>query len=522
MPTTITVCDGATTIGGNKILLESDGRALFFDFGLCYSKYGDYYAEFLTPKSVRGIYDFLVMGLLPPIKGIYREELIPGAPLEGRLFPERARELEVNAILLSHAHGDHIGYVSFVRSDIPIVCSPVTAFAAKAIQDAAKSDVQSEFCYTKPKTSNESGTISSLRGGSAVQRPFKLFGLRDELSNKALEFWKSKFTSTGELQSLNPEPCRDVAGLRVCSYPVDHSIYGASAFAVETSDGWVVYTGDLRMHGKNGRLTQDFVEAAAKLEPVALIVEGTHVNAETHTLEETARDNCLSAVRAADGKLVIADFGPRNVERLESFLDIARETNRLLVIMGKDALLLHAMHLVDPEVPDSPADPLICIYDEPRGKSDGWLKWVCEQMRGKLVSPEDIRNSPGKYILCFSFFDINDLAEIAPENGGVYIYSNSKLYDEEQEIDFGRLRNWLDRFGLTLIGDPEDESSNKLYHASGHISGPELEKLVRTIDPKALIPVHTEPKDSYDWFDSTFSRDLYVIFPEEMQPISLR
>jgi len=42
------------------------------------------------------------------------------------------------------------------------------------------------------------------------------------------------------------------------AWPVDHSIPGAMAYAVETSEGWIVYTGDLRLHGSKGNLTRAF------------------------------------------------------------------------------------------------------------------------------------------------------------------------------------------------------------------------------------------------------------------------
>jgi len=40
--TSITVLDGADTIGGNKILLEEEGRGLLLDFGMNFARYGEY------------------------------------------------------------------------------------------------------------------------------------------------------------------------------------------------------------------------------------------------------------------------------------------------------------------------------------------------------------------------------------------------------------------------------------------------------------------------------------------------
>ena len=55
--TSLTIFDGADTIGGNKILLEKKGRRLLLDFGMNFARYGAYYQEFLKERSNRGIYD---------------------------------------------------------------------------------------------------------------------------------------------------------------------------------------------------------------------------------------------------------------------------------------------------------------------------------------------------------------------------------------------------------------------------------------------------------------------------------
>ena len=64
----ITVFDGASCIGGNKIYMEFDGSGAFFDFGTNYKKISDFYEEFLSPRPSRGIHDLLYMGIIPNIK----------------------------------------------------------------------------------------------------------------------------------------------------------------------------------------------------------------------------------------------------------------------------------------------------------------------------------------------------------------------------------------------------------------------------------------------------------------------
>jgi mRNA degradation ribonuclease J1/J2 len=47
----ITVYDGATTIGGNKIYLEEEGKGIFLDFGMNFARhrlYYDFYTSYIT------------------------------------------------------------------------------------------------------------------------------------------------------------------------------------------------------------------------------------------------------------------------------------------------------------------------------------------------------------------------------------------------------------------------------------------------------------------------------------------
>ena len=61
-------------------------------------------------------------------------------------------------------------------------------------------------------------------------------------------------------------------------FRVDHSVYGACAWAVKTSHGWVVYTGDVRLRmGSRSADSEAFIEAARRpsMPPSGLLCEGT-------------------------------------------------------------------------------------------------------------------------------------------------------------------------------------------------------------------------------------------------------
>ncbi|MBC7329297.1 hypothetical protein H5T88_02955 [bacterium] len=530
----LTILDGARTIGGSKIHLQTKDAGILLDFGMNYKRWGKYYEEFLKPRYARGINDLLVLGLLPPLKGVYRDDVFPGDFNKDSILNI---ELPVDAVFLTHAHKDHCQHIGFLREDIPIYCSPLTAMIMKAMQDTSRSRLFEEMVYvTKKKYYEEGGMLDDriLVTGREKEESKKI-GKRcfvfDEITPAMKTFWRYSPYGKNTLFEMPPlSTAGDVINsIKFRYFPVDHSIPGATAFALLTDSGWIVYTGDLRLHGKKGCMTKKFIEKASSLQPLALIIEGTHLgeNVPKRTSEEEVYSKCLEVVKDAKGKLVVADFAPRDIERLLSFLDIAKETNRKLCVLTNDIYLLEVFDSV--EGTNYLQEKNLAIFEKLKDRRDNWEKKLKERHAEKFVKQSEIRENPGDYILCLSFFDIIHMTDIVCEDGGIYIYSSSEAYNEEQEIDFVRLKNWLEFLNLQPKGFTVDESSGKPtfpegYHSSGHATKDDLFEIVDKMRPRYLIPVHTELKNAFEelkdlvkhiiWDDVKFS-DLEVRFYEK-------
>ena len=507
---------GSNEIGGNKILLVDGTTSLFFDFGISFKLRSRYFEEFLNPRPGYGLNDYFQTGMLPLLHGIYRPDLEPDAGFWERWQAKgQYRALDhVDGVLLSHAHVDHTGSVSFLCPDIPLYTTALTALISKAIQDSAPSDMERELVYAVPRESKD-GVLQSQRGAALQQRPLRV--LDGPLSLEAERFWHESPQATRSMEVAPLAPAGDTigAGNKLRWFPVDHSIYGAAAFAVETSAGWVAYTGDLRLHGKRGELTRQAVAAMAAIQPAVLLCEGTRGADGIDAREEDVQDSALEIVQQAAGKLVFADFGPRNVERLLSFHEIAQATGRRLAVLNKDAYLLEAMHYAAPEeVPDISTVPGFALYQKGRARLSGWEKQLLERHTTLLADAAEVRRNPGNYILCFSFWDINELASLAPVPA-VYIYSSSEAFDEEMRIDQGRLRNWLEHFGVEIHGLGETQDSP--LHASGHASGDELLDIIRQVRPQRLVPIHTQ--DPLFFMEALARDDIEVVLPEHSFPL---
>jgi len=510
----LTFYGGVNEVGGNKILLEDRDQRLFLDFGFPYKRHKLFYEEYLKPRGGAGLLDPLAMGLIPPLEGIYRDDLATSGLWQQFQDTTLYRKLDqLDGVLLSHAHLDHSGHISFLRGDVPIYTTVTTAFIAKAMQDSGKSDFDQQVCYFNP-TMRQYPTgwkqLAFIAGSSTKQqRQFCIADTDPEaLSPEAIQFWNQGFwEKTAKQKELVSCPLSSHGGcsLNLRCFPVDHSIPGACAWGIETSSGWFIYSGDLRLHGKRAELTQRFIKEATKLRPKAFILEGTNVLREANVAEHEVYENGLKAIANSSG-LVIADFSPRDVDRLLTFLQIAKDTGRKLAILPRDAYLLKTMRLLEPQIPDIAQEDSLAIYQDTIASRypSLWMRNIFREYESKIVLADDVKSAQEQFILCFSFFDLNELPSICPKPGGLYVYSSSEPHNEEQEIDFRRLHNWLKHFEFRAFGLPVESNGEwqipdgeKGLHASGHACGPDLLRIAREIRPEVLIPVHSEYPSFY-------------------------
>jgi ribonuclease J len=342
----------------------------------------------------------------------------------------------VDAILLSHAHEDHTGLIRHSKPDIPIYASVGTS---KMMLAGAK-----------------------FAGQPALPR------------DRHRELTSGQPVQIGEFIAT--------------SFSVDHSIYGSQAFLIEADGKNVLYSGDLRLHGRKPGMHRTLVEAVKHRTIDVLLMEGTHIGHPDHRgpNEFDLEDQIAEHIRSASG-LVLASFSPQHVDRLVGFLRATKKTGRQFVA---DAYTAFVMHLIASETPI------------PKPESTEWVKvffpkFFEETFRQKrlegfhlLMSPaqigmEEMRSNPSRYVMIFR------PSMLASDFGGILPSRTRCLYS--------RWTGYLERPDWQPIRAALAEAAGDLVevHTSGHIYFEDIRELVTALNAKLVIPVHTFEPDRF-------------------------
>ncbi len=354
-------------------------------------------------------------------------ELIP--EIDG-IYKFDKHEANIDAVFLSHCHLDHSGHISLLKGEIPVFCGETTETMLKAL-------------YTIRHRSFETD-ISNVN--------FKKFRTGNKIHVGSLE--------------IEPVHC-------------DHSVPGAYGFLIHSSSGSIVYTGDFRIHGAAPELTREFIEKAEKSDPIVFITEGTNlVNAGMRSEKELAL-KLETAIEESDG-LVLTQFAPTDIDRLKSFFEASARCERKIAIPLKHAYLLKTLKKDKKLKVPGLSDGEIVVFQKAKKHYFKWEKEIAAETNP--VDSSYISKNQSKFVVALPFYDFAELTDIKPKPGSIFILSSSEPFDEEQEIEYKRLVNWLNHYGLPLYH----------LHVSGHIMPLDLLKVTKRIKPKVTIPVHTE------------------------------
>ena len=390
----------------------------------------------------------------------------------------------LDGALISHAHPSNTAGIPYLPTATPVYASVMTAAILKATQEITPGP-EHEYVYALTGDPSDSPLARVWQ-----QRPYTFLLTQNDSAHPAGEdmdtfsdvhaWWSRPPQHSAALMSSSVISASTMPQFRqralnrraIRHYPVDHSILGASAIAVETSDGWIGYTGGIRFHGQQPGLMEEFVQGFSELDMLALIVDGANTEAGVApTTENDVYERFLGAVRGQDG-LILGDFDALNMERLLTFHHAAETTRRKLVLSPRDVHMYLSMSIVWRQFPAFDAVDTFRILDTPQldDSANGWEAELRSRFQSILVSPDQLR-----------------------ANGGDYIVRSSPLDVGAVDVD--------------------------IPHSSGHASFDETIAMIRRIAPRHVIPVHSARPEAFAGALSGDPATVHV--PRRGQPVQV-
>lgn len=344
------------------------------------------------------------------------------------LYKNDSSTRKVDGVFISHPHMDHYGLLEQVREDVDVY-----------VGDDAK------------KLINLTGRFTHLNGT-----------IKNHIS----------------LKSGCP---LTVGDFTVTPFLMDHSGYDSYAFLIETGGKKVIYSGDFREHGRKAKTFYYFLYRVPKYVD-ALLIEGTMLGRSQERVKtESQLEDDIYRILTCAKKLVMAHLSSQNIDRVVTMFRAARKAKRTFVVDIYTAYILSQLQNTSIPQPSSQYPDVLVYY--PRRLCDLMAKkgdrHILYRFKHFQIKREEINANPGKYLLMIRPSMMYDLQQLHTE-GATLIYSLWSGYLDDPATK--KMISYL----LTKGGTAHH------VHTSGHATINTIKKVIKSTNPKVIIPIHTD------------------------------
>lgn len=346
---------------------------------------------------------------------------------------------KVDAVIVSHPHQDHYGLIDTIDKNIPVWIGEV----GKNLIDSVRVILEKEL-------------------------------------------------PTNNFRYLKDSQAFTVGDIKITPMLVDHSAVDAYSFLIEAEGKRIYYSGDFRAHGRKSVLFDRAVKRPPK-EIDVLFMEGTMMQRGNDEFpNEASVEEKIYEVIKNQANISFLISSSQNIDRIVSAYRACKRAGKTLVIDIYTAWVLEQMKQISPHIPKMEWEE-VAVYashnmNEKLKSNPGYFGDFSKRMYSYRIKKEDLQAKPSQYLYLskMSTFPIIEL------------YKKDKPVNVIYSQWLGYLKN-KDYFGsVEMSAYQNDPQVNFVYaHTSGHATVEDLKKFAMALNPKMLVPIHTEHKDKF-------------------------
>jgi ribonuclease J len=271
----------------------------------------------------------------------------------------------------------------------------------------------------------------------------------------------------------------------ITPFLVDHSAYDAYAVLVEAEGKRLFYSGDLRAHGRKGRLFERLVAGPPKGVDV-LLMEGTCVGREDQEFptEDDLVPRLVDIFQQTPG-MPLAWCSGQNIDRIVTVFKACRRAGRQLIVDMYAAEILRATG--NERLPQAGWDGIRVFLPAGQKRRIKHEKAfdIPKPYRPSRIYPERLAEAAPESVMLFRPSMVRDLEEAGCLDGGCVVCSVWPGYIANEANR--RFDEWVKARGLPL----------HFCHTSGHASVADLRRLRDAFAGAVAVPVHLDDRERF-------------------------
>ena len=271
---------------------------------------------------------------------------------------------------------------------------------------------------------------------------------------------------------------------------IDHSAHDSYCLLIEANGKRLLYSGDIRAHGRKAELFQRLVNNPPPDIDV-LICEGTQIG---RIPDFAYRDEAAVATRmtelfkASKGMCLVWCSG-QNIDRIASVFEATKESGRQLILDMYTAEIMRATG--DASLPNPGRDGVTVYLPISQKKLIKREKafHISNPYYPNRIYPEDLAEAAPQSVMIFRPSMFRELQRAECLNGAMLVSSVWSGYVHRSHEELEKMTQvGIERFHV---------------HTSGHATVDELQKFVDAFPNSRIVPIHLEDREGFGWLSPT-------------------